>query len=286
MSPFVVLRALRAFVFNVVGEGEPMKHNITIITGTRAEFGILTPILHALQKSKSLHPQLLVTGMHLQEQFGYTLNDIKKSGIPIAATAEMYKSRDTPADSLSRATKTIAQALTQLKPSLVLLLGDRLEMLAAANAALALQLPIAHLHGGETAPGQWDEQIRHALTKLAHLHIPATQKSRPKESNKWANPKTHHPHHWCPRVRYHPTLETPIIASHPGFSLPLAHTSGPGACLMCLLKHLASLSPRCLQPDLPRSNLKNIAPQCCSKPSENIPTPSSAPTTIPATKAS
>ena len=151
------------------------KPNIAIITGTRAEFGIWTPILHALDRSKKLNLQLIATGMHLQKQFGYTLNDIKKSNIPLAAEVTMYKAGDAPADSLARATANLAYAFTHLKPDLVMLLGDRLEMLAAANAALACQLPIAHLHGGETAPGQWDEQIRHAITKMAHLHFPATK---------------------------------------------------------------------------------------------------------------
>ncbi|HUO10026.1 MAG TPA: UDP-N-acetylglucosamine 2-epimerase [Phycisphaerae bacterium] len=168
------------------------KRNITIITGTRAEFGIWTPVLRALATSKKLRPQLLVTGMHLQKQFGYTINDIKKSGIPIAATAEMYKPRDTPADSLARGTQTVGRALEKLKPDLVMLLGDRLEMLAAANAALALQLPIAHLHGGETAPGQWDEQIRHAITKLAHLHFPATKRAAQRIQQMGEDPKRIH----------------------------------------------------------------------------------------------
>jgi GDP/UDP-N,N'-diacetylbacillosamine 2-epimerase (hydrolysing) len=166
--------------------------NITIITGTRAEFGIWTPVLHALASSKKLRPQLLVTGMHLQKEFGYTVNDIKKSGVPIAATAEMYKPRNTPADSLARGTQTISRALTKLKPDLVMLLGDRLEMLAAASAALALQLPIAHVHGGESAAGTWDEQIRHAITKLAHLHFAATKRAGQRILQMGEGPRTVH----------------------------------------------------------------------------------------------
>lgn len=151
-----------------------MPRNITILTGTRAEFGILTPVLRAIAASKKLRPHLIVTGMHLQKQFGNTVRDIERSGIPIAAKIPMYKPADTPADSLARATTGIARALRDIHADLLLLLGDRLEMLAGASAALATHTPIAHLHGGETAPGTWDEQIRHAITKLAHLHFPAT----------------------------------------------------------------------------------------------------------------
>ncbi len=152
-----------------------MKKNIAILTGTRAEFGILTPVIRALAASKTLRPQLLVTGMHLQKQFGMTVRDIEASGLPIAARIPMYRPTDASADSLARATAGIAKALRDLHIDLLLLLGDRLEMLAGASAALATHTPIAHLHGGEIAPGTWDEQIRHAITKMAHLHFCSTK---------------------------------------------------------------------------------------------------------------
>jgi GDP/UDP-N,N'-diacetylbacillosamine 2-epimerase (hydrolysing) len=205
------------------------KINIAIITGTRAEFGIWTPILHALDRSKKLHLQLIATGMHLQKQFGYTLNDIKKSTIPLAAEVTMYKNGDTPADSLARATANLAHAFTHLRPDLVMLLGDRLEMLAAANAALACQLPIAHLHGGETAPGQWDEQIRHALTKIAHLHFPATKLAAQRIQQMGENPNTIH-------IIGAPALDTALACANPfhrsSFIVPphallLLHPSSP-----------------------------------------------------------
>jgi UDP-hydrolysing UDP-N-acetyl-D-glucosamine 2-epimerase len=151
-----------------------MRRRIAILTGTRAEFGILSPVVHALQHSRTLRPHLLVTGMHLQKQFGHTVRDVEASGIPIAARIPMYREADAPGESLARATAGIARTLRELRAELLLLLGDRLEMLAGANAALATHTPIAHLHGGETAPGTWDEQIRHAVTKMAHLHFCAT----------------------------------------------------------------------------------------------------------------
>lgn len=169
-----------------------MLTNICIITGTRAEFGIFRPVLRAIQASKKLRLQLLVTGMHLQRAFGHTIDDITRENFPIAAKVPMYKANEPPAASLARATAGIAKAFLTLKPHLVMVLGDRLEILAAANAALACQLPLAHLHGGETAPGQWDEQIRHAVTKMAQLHFCATKKSGQRIAQMGENPKNIH----------------------------------------------------------------------------------------------
>jgi UDP-hydrolysing UDP-N-acetyl-D-glucosamine 2-epimerase len=165
---------------------------IAVITGTRAEFGIWRPVLAAIQQSKKLQLQLLVTGMHLQKNFGNTVQDIENANVPIAAKIPMYHANEPPSESLARATAGIAKALRHLQPHLVMVLGDRLEILAAANAALANQLPLAHLHGGETAPGQWDEQIRHAVTKIAHLHFCATKKAAQRIRQMGENPKTIH----------------------------------------------------------------------------------------------
>jgi GDP/UDP-N,N'-diacetylbacillosamine 2-epimerase (hydrolysing) len=153
------------------------KINIAIVTGTRAEFGIWSYILDAIRKSRRFKLSLVVTGMHLQREFGYTVRDIEDAGFAIDARVPMYRKGRTPAENLAAGTVGLARAFRQLRPDLVMVLGDRLEMLAAGSAALAEQLPIAHVHGGETAPGQWDEQIRHALTKMAHLHFCATEQA-------------------------------------------------------------------------------------------------------------
>jgi GDP/UDP-N,N'-diacetylbacillosamine 2-epimerase (hydrolysing) len=156
--------------------GEVMKKlRVCVVTGTRAEFGIWRPVLAAIQASRKLDLQLVVTGMHLLRAFGHTVKDIEASAFPIAARVPMYRGNEPPAASLARGIAGLAAAFRKLNPGLVMVLGDRLEMLAAASAALAQRLPIAHLHGGETAPGTWDEQIRHALTKMAHLHFCATK---------------------------------------------------------------------------------------------------------------
>jgi GDP/UDP-N,N'-diacetylbacillosamine 2-epimerase (hydrolysing) len=116
--------------------------------------------------------------MHLLPKFGHTIRDIQAQAYDIAAQVPMYKPNESPHLSLARGIQGIGRALESLKPDLLFLLGDRLEMLAAANAALALRIPIAHLHGGESARGIWDEQIRHAITKMAHLHFCATSRAQ------------------------------------------------------------------------------------------------------------
>ena len=147
---------------------------VAVVTGTRAEYGIWIPVLEAIKRSPRLRLQLVVTGMHLLPEFGATWRAITRDGFTPAAKVPMYRKGDSPADSLARGTRGLARAFQKLAPDIVLVLGDRLEMLAAAQAAMCLHLPIGHVHGGETAPGQFDEQIRHAITKLAQVHFAAT----------------------------------------------------------------------------------------------------------------
>ncbi|HVT80839.1 MAG TPA: UDP-N-acetylglucosamine 2-epimerase [Phycisphaerae bacterium] len=154
------------------------KFRIAIVTGTRAEFGIWRPVLDAISASAGLESLLLVTGMHLLPEFGNTGKQIEQDGHAIAARIPMYRQREPAHKSLARAVEQFGAAFARLKPGLVFLLGDRLEMLAAANAALAGRIPIAHLHGGESARGIWDEQIRHAISKMAHVHFCATGRAR------------------------------------------------------------------------------------------------------------
>jgi len=145
---------------------------IAVVTGTRAEYGIWRSVLAGIRGSKKLRLQLVVTGMHLQKEFGWTVDEIVE---PIVAKVPMYRSRQSAGESLARGIAGMTKAFVKLRPDLVMVLGDRLEIFAAAAAALACQVPLAHVHGGEVAPGQWDEQIRHAVTKMAHLHFCATK---------------------------------------------------------------------------------------------------------------
>jgi UDP-hydrolysing UDP-N-acetyl-D-glucosamine 2-epimerase len=166
--------------------------NVTVVTGTRAEYGIWTPVLHAIARSKKLRLQLVVTGTHLLTEFGSTERQIKRDGFVPAATVTMYRPGDTPADSLARGTSNLAKTFGKLSPDIVLVLGDRLEILAAAQAAMCMRIAIGHVHGGETAPGQFDEQIRHAVTKLAHVHFAATAVAAGRIRQMGENPRNVH----------------------------------------------------------------------------------------------
>lgn len=154
------------------------KFRICVVTGSRAEFGIWRPVLQAIQASARLELKLVVTGMHLLPEFGSTERSVYAAGNRADARVPMYRRGELAPRSLARGILGLAEAFRELKAGLVLLLGDRLEMLAAANAALAERIPMGHIHGGETAPGIWDEQIRHAITKMSHLHFCATKMAR------------------------------------------------------------------------------------------------------------
>lgn len=154
--------------------------NIIAVTGTRAEYGILYPVLKAIEASPKLKLTLVVTGMHLSNEFGYTIKEIESNGFKIGARVDMLLSSDTPeamAKSVGLGIMGMAQAWGQLNPDIILVLGDRVEALAASIAAAYMNIPIAHIHGGDSSRGGLDEYARHAITKFAHIHFPATKKS-------------------------------------------------------------------------------------------------------------
>jgi GDP/UDP-N,N'-diacetylbacillosamine 2-epimerase (hydrolysing) len=147
---------------------------IAVVTVSRSDWGHLRPVLEAIRSAPGLVPQLYVAGMHLEPDFGHTIREIEAEGWPIAARVPMAETDDAPAG-IARSTGTgiegFARAYADTRPDLVVVLGDRFEMLAAAVAALPFALPVAHIHGGEETEGAMDNQIRHAITKLAHLHF-------------------------------------------------------------------------------------------------------------------
>lgn len=155
-----------------------MKRTIGVVTGARADFGLYRPILRAIAADPALELHLLVCGMHLAADFGHTVDEIAAEGFPIAERIETLLASDTPAGiakSMGLGVTGFAQSYARTRPDILLLLGDRYEMFAAAVAALPFVIPIAHIHGGETTEGAIDEAIRHALTKMSHIHFVATE---------------------------------------------------------------------------------------------------------------
>ncbi len=156
-----------------------MMRKIAVVTGTRAEYGILLPVLKAIEAKPELELSLIVTGMHLSHEFGYTVKEIEDDGFRIDTKVDMLPSSDTPkamAESIGVGIIGMAQTWEQLKPDIILVLGDRVEPLTAAIAGAFMNIPVAHIHGGDVS-GNIDESVRHAITKFAHIHFPATTKS-------------------------------------------------------------------------------------------------------------
>ena len=158
-----------------------MKRKICVVTGSRAEYGLLYWVLREIKSAPDLELQLLVTGMHLSAEFGSTVRQIEKDGFEIKHKVEMLLSSDS-AVGITKSTGLgligFADAFDTLKPDLVLVLGDRFELLAAAGAALFAVIPVAHIHGGEVTTGAFDDAIRHSITKMAHLHFTSTEPYR------------------------------------------------------------------------------------------------------------
>lgn len=153
---------------------------IAVVTGSRAEYGLLYWVLKDLQTRSDVELQLIVTGMHLASEFGLTVSEIERDGLPISRRVDMLVSGDTPtstAKSVALGLLGISDALEQLAPDVILVLGDRFEMLAAVQAAMFHNIPIAHIAGGDTTEGAFDEAIRHAITKMSHLHLVTTESS-------------------------------------------------------------------------------------------------------------
>jgi GDP/UDP-N,N'-diacetylbacillosamine 2-epimerase (hydrolysing) len=158
-----------------------MNRKICVITGTRAEYGLLRWVMQGIKDDAELTLQIIATGMHLSPEFGLTYREIEKDGFQIDRKVEMLTSSDTSvgiAKSMGLALIGFADALNDLKPDLIVVLGDRFEIFAAVSAALVARIPIAHLHGGETTEGAFDEALRHSITKMSHLHFVAAEPYR------------------------------------------------------------------------------------------------------------
>lgn len=154
---------------------------ICIATGTRAEYGLLKPLIEKISADDDFTLQLLVTGAHLSPEFGLTYKQIEADGYAIDAKVEMLLSSDT-AEGITKSMGLgmigYADAFKRLNPELLVILGDRYEMLAVASSALIFRIPIAHIHGGELTEGAYDDAIRHAITKMSALHFTSTEAYR------------------------------------------------------------------------------------------------------------
>ena len=156
------------------------KRKICVVTGTRAEYGLLYWLMKEIEKDKDLELQIIATGMHLSPDFGLTYKEIEKD-FKIDRKIEMLSKLDTPvsiSNSMGLAHIGFGTAYEGLKPDLLVVLGDRYEILVAVSSAMIARIPIAHLHGGEATEGLIDEAIRHSITKMSHLHFTATDEYR------------------------------------------------------------------------------------------------------------
>lgn len=155
-----------------------MTRKICVITGSRADYGLLKLVMRQIEEDPSLTLQVIATGMHLSPTYGFTIREIEADGFEVDWKVECLSLSDKPtaiANATARALSGCAKALDELKPDAVLVLGDRFEIFAACSAALFLKIPIAHLHGGEVTVGAHDEALRHSVTKMSSIHFVATE---------------------------------------------------------------------------------------------------------------
>jgi UDP-hydrolysing UDP-N-acetyl-D-glucosamine 2-epimerase len=169
-----------------------MKRKICVITGTRAEYGLLKPVIDEIKNNQSLKLQLIATGMHLSPEFGLTYKEIEKDGIKIDEKIEILLSSDSAigvSKAMGLALISFAEVFQKIKPDLIIGLGDRFELFAAISSALLFKILIAHIHGGELTAGAYDDAFRHSITKMSHLHFASTEEYRQRIIQLGENPK-------------------------------------------------------------------------------------------------
>lgn len=172
-----------------------LKRKICVVTGTRADYGILSGLMMELLCDDDIDLQIVVTGSHLSSEYGNTYKCIEDDGFRIDAKVDLMLQGDTVAmiaKATGRGVLGLSEAYRILTPDIVVVLGDRYEILAAAQAAMLMNIPLAHIHGGETTEGAIDESIRHAVTKMAHLHFTSTEPYRQRVIQMGENPKNVH----------------------------------------------------------------------------------------------
>jgi GDP/UDP-N,N'-diacetylbacillosamine 2-epimerase (hydrolysing) len=170
-----------------------MKRKICVVTGSRAEYGLLRLVMQGIKDDPELTLQVIATGMHLSSTFGLTYKEIEADRFNINFKIETLSSSDTPAgiaESMSKGLTGCAEAFSLLQPDVIVVLGDRFETFAAVAAANVVRIPVAHLHGGETTVGAFDEAFRHSITKMSHLHFVAADEYRKRVIQLGENPNS------------------------------------------------------------------------------------------------
>ncbi|MCA9017457.1 MAG: UDP-N-acetylglucosamine 2-epimerase (hydrolyzing) [Planctomycetaceae bacterium] len=158
-----------------------MNITVCLVTGSRAEYGLLKPLIDEINSDSSFTLQLLVTGSHLSPEFGLTYQEIEADGYTIDEKVEVVMSSDTPVGickSMGLGLISFSEAFARLRPELVIVLGDRYEIFSAVSAAHISRIPVAHLHGGEVTEGAFDDALRHSITKMSHFHFTSTEAYR------------------------------------------------------------------------------------------------------------
>ncbi|MBE8400930.1 UDP-N-acetylglucosamine 2-epimerase [Leptospira borgpetersenii] len=169
-----------------------MKRKVCVVTGTRAEYGLLRLLLQKIRDSDILELQIVATGMHLSPEFGSTYREIENDGFKIDKKVEMLLSADTSSGvskSIGLGTIGFAQVWEDLEPNLIVVLGDRFEIFSAVSTAMIAKVPIVHIHGGETTEGAFDESIRHSITKMSHIHFTAAEEYKKRVIQLGENPE-------------------------------------------------------------------------------------------------
>ena len=166
-----------------------MLRKVVYVTGTRADYGLMHETLKTLNEDANIHLDIVATGMHLMDEFGYSVDEIKKDNFNLHIINQTFKKDDeaSMSDFIGKLTADLTNLMSELKPDVVLLLGDRGEMLAGAIVASYLQIPIAHIHGGDVS-STVDDSTRHAITKLSNIYFAATEKSASRIRQMGENP--------------------------------------------------------------------------------------------------
>jgi GDP/UDP-N,N'-diacetylbacillosamine 2-epimerase (hydrolysing) len=172
-----------------------MKRKVCVITGGRADYGLLRLVMKKIHENPSFTLQIIATGSHLSSMYGQTYKEIEADNLVIDRKVECLSFSDSPvaiADAMSKVLVGCAKALDELQPDIVLILGDRFEIFAAVSAALLARIPVAHVHGGEVTEGAYDEAFRHSITKMSSVHFVATEEYRKRVIQLGENPTSVH----------------------------------------------------------------------------------------------